>query len=99
MQLQRAKFVTQNYFWCSSDTLSIERLAFGREPFTKGPDVIRQARQWRQTLPSSGTKRTAAFALVQRQLLLQAQVRSRDIVESLDEDHPLPCIRSVSRLP
>src|SRR2546428_5028118 len=83
--------------WCSSaNTLRIQRLEFGREQLTKGPDVIRQAcrHRWR-ALPPSGTHRAVALALVQRHLLPQAHVRSGHIVEGLEEDHPLPQARAV----
>ena len=53
--------------------------------------MIRQACRhcWRALLPSRAN-RSVACALVQRQRLPQAHVRSCHIVEGLEEDHPLP---------
>ena len=45
---------------------------------------------WRACTPAMGTNRPAAGALVQRQRLPQAHVRSGHVVEGLEEDHPLP---------
>ena len=62
--------------------------------------MIRQAcRQGRRALPPSETKRATVFTLVQRYLLPQVYVRSPDIVEGLEENHPLLCMLSVSSLP
>src|SRR5438874_8812725 len=77
---------------CSSaNTLRIQRLEFGREQLTKGPDVIRHAcRHRRCLLPPSGTNRPMACLLWLRQRLLQAHVGSGHIVEGLEKDHALP---------
>jgi SRSO17 transposase len=78
--------------WCSSaNTLRIQRLKFGREQLTKGPDVIRHAccQRWCALLPP-GTNRPVACARMQRQRLSQAHMRARDIIEGLEEDHALP---------
>src|SRR5262245_8113558 len=76
---------------CSSaNTLRIQRLEFGREQLTKGPNVIRYAcrHRWR-ALPPAGLNRAVACTLVPRQRLLQAHVRSGHIVEDLEKDHAL----------
>src|SRR5204863_6776018 len=77
---------------CSSaNTLRIQRLEFGREQLTKGPDVIRHAcRHRRCLLPPSGTNRPMACLLWLRQRLLQAHVGAGHIVEGLEKDHALP---------
>lgn len=70
---------------CSSaNTLRIQRLEFGREKLTKGPDVIRHTccHCWRALSPS-GTQRAVTCARVQWQWLPQTHVWSCDIVESL----------------
>ena len=77
---------------CSSaNTLRIQRLEFGCEQLTQGPNVIRQAccHRW-CALPPAGLNRAAACTLVQRQRLPQAHVRSGHIVEALEKDDPLP---------
>jgi transposase len=56
---------------CSlANTLRIQRLEFGREQLTKGPDVIRHAcrQRWRALSPS-GTNRPMVFAFLRRQRL------------------------------
>ena len=77
---------------CSSaNTLRIQRLKFGREKLTKGPDVIRHAcRQRWCALPPARTNRTMVCALMQWQRLSQAHVRSGHVVKGLEEDHSLP---------
>jgi hypothetical protein len=77
---------------CSlANTLRFQRLAFGREKLTKGPNVFCQAcrHQWR-ALPPSRTHGTVVGALAPRQRLPQAHMRSGHMVESLKADHPLP---------
>src|SRR5262249_25095291 len=77
---------------CSSaNTLRIQRLEFGCEQLTKGPNVIRHACRHRCcALPPPGLNRAVACTLVQRQRLPQAHVRSGHIVEDLERGHPLP---------
>src|SRR5882724_3364390 len=77
---------------CSSaNTLRIQRLKFGREKLTKGPDVIRHAcRQRWCALQPARTNRTMVCALMQWQRLSQAHVRSGHVVKGLEEDHSLP---------
>src|SRR5215813_13286271 len=79
-------------FWCSlANILKFQRLEFGGQKLTKGPNVLRQAccHRWRTLLPS-GTNRALPCALSQRQLPPQAHMRSSHIVEGLEEDHALP---------
>src|SRR6266478_7796289 len=77
--------------YSSANTLRIQRLEFGREKLTKGPDVIRQACCHRgRVLSPSGTNRPMVCALLWWQRLPQAHVWSGHIVEGLEEDHPLP---------
>src|SRR5213083_2036854 len=64
-------FNEQLVFRCSlANTLRFQRLEFGREKLTKGPDMIRQAcrHRWR-ALPPSGTNRPMVCALLRRQRL------------------------------
>jgi len=87
-----ADYVDLLFTRCSSaNTLRIQRLKFGREKLTKGPDVIRQSCRhcWSALLPSRAN-RPAACALPQRQRLPQAHVWSGHVVEGLEEDHSLP---------
>src|SRR5712691_6216536 len=77
---------------CSlTNTLKFPRLKLSRQKLAKGPDVIRQAcgHRW-GALPPSRTNRPVACPLVQWQRLPQAHMRSGDIIEGLQEDHPLP---------
>src|SRR5215831_18113761 len=77
---------------CSSaKTLRIQRLDFGCEQLTKGPNVLRQpcCQRWWALAPA-GLHRAAAWTLVRGQQLLQAQVRSGPRVEALATDDPLP---------
>src|SRR5262245_22602113 len=77
---------------CSSaNTLRIQRLEFGCEQLTKGPNVISQTccHRWCALSPA-GLNRAAACTLVRWQRLPQAHVRSGHIVEALEKDDPLP---------
>src|SRR2546425_6139592 len=84
-------FLSPSIWYSSANTLRIQRLEFGREKLTKGPDVIRQACCHRgRVLSPSGTNRPMVCALLWWQRLPQAHVRSGHVVEGLEEDHPLP---------
>src|SRR5215510_1322383 len=88
----RIEFPSANARRCSSaNTLRIQRLEFGCEQLTKGPNVISQTccHRWCALSPA-GLNRAAACTLVRWQRLPQAHVRSSHIVEALEKDDPLP---------
>ncbi len=90
-ELQRRSKRIAHQHLCHTLTLRIQRLKFGCEQLTKGPDMIRYTcRQCWRALSPAGTKRTGAYALVQWPRLSQAHVWSRHMIEGLEEDHALP---------
>ncbi len=90
-ELQRRSKRIAHQHLCHTLTLRIQRLKFGCEQLTKGPDMIRYpCRQCWRALSPAGTKRTGAYALVQWPRLSQAHVWSRHMIEGLEEDHALP---------
>src|SRR5437763_6097569 len=85
------KTITTHVGCSLTNTLKFPRLKFSRQKLAKGPDVIRQAcvQRW-GALPPARTNGAVACTLEQRQRLPQAHVRSGDMREGLQEDHPLP---------